>query len=607
MIKKRKILSLIICLMLLPGEMGFLGYLSPDFVYSADESVSPEESEAQKDESSQKTEAPDEEADDSQDSKESQEGQDPKVSEDVKESEEKDDSAKTEEKTEEKIGEEQSAEEKESQPSKKEDKKEDTKEEKPEEGKTVTEDQKGDQKKEGPLNPETVDANSEDNPLNPKEGEEEDEKAEEEQQIEAYVPLLEYFDENFGTPLLYPLPSEAPITEEFGAVDYLHPTGHMGLDFGAAFGTPILAAESGVVTKAEYYGGYGYCVFINHGNSTETRYGHMSEMNVKEGDKVRRGQQIGRVGSTGHSTGPHLHFEVIFRGLFASPRLYIGLPQYIPTRKETTVDGMRVILETEYGAFDRDWQLEVTPSSPGKNNQATWAIDDIREEGKNPVKSYTFNIKVLDMDGNEMKPEGDSPLNITFDAPDNLEKNLNFGAYHMEDNPKITILKPSQLDTSHEQVVAFSGATPIEDGGEHQREKHPSVFKAQFLEIAGVSGEGNKEMTVKTNSLSYFTVEYTYDAKRFVLKDSNRASLKDILDKVGLLGEVTKWEIDEKDETIIKLVEEQDGVYVEAYKVFEESHPLRVTINDIQYEIGISNRYDPQEENKEKDIKANTN
>jgi murein DD-endopeptidase MepM/ murein hydrolase activator NlpD len=85
---------------------------------------------------------------------------------------------------------------------------------------------------------------------------------------------------------------------------------HSGVDIGASNGTAIYAAASGTVVLAQYYGGYGNCVMINHGNGYTTLYGHMSSIAVSSGQTVSQGQTVGYVGSTGNSTGPHLHFEV---------------------------------------------------------------------------------------------------------------------------------------------------------------------------------------------------------------------------------------------------------------------------------------------------------
>jgi murein DD-endopeptidase MepM/ murein hydrolase activator NlpD len=89
-------------------------------------------------------------------------------------------------------------------------------------------------------------------------------------------------------------------------------TRHQGIDLGAPKGAPVLAADSGYVVQAGWSNvGYGNMILINHGNGYLTRYGHLSAFNVEVGDSVKKGQLIGRVGSTGNSTGPHLHFEII--------------------------------------------------------------------------------------------------------------------------------------------------------------------------------------------------------------------------------------------------------------------------------------------------------
>jgi murein DD-endopeptidase MepM/ murein hydrolase activator NlpD len=116
-----------------------------------------------------------------------------------------------------------------------------------------------------------------------------------------------------GGGIVFPLSVAAPITSLFGW--RVHPiTGdhrfHAGTDIGAPTGTPILAAARGQVETASWIGGYGLAVIINHSSAQQTLYGHMSEILVQPGQVVEPGTVIGRVGSTGNSTGPHLHFEV---------------------------------------------------------------------------------------------------------------------------------------------------------------------------------------------------------------------------------------------------------------------------------------------------------
>lgn len=99
---------------------------------------------------------------------------------------------------------------------------------------------------------------------------------------------------------------------------------HEGIDFVADPGTPILAAAPGIVLRAERHSEYGNLVEIDHGNGLVTRYAHASQVFVKTGEFVKRSQQIAAVGSTGRSTGPHLHFEVRINGVAQNPKRFLG-------------------------------------------------------------------------------------------------------------------------------------------------------------------------------------------------------------------------------------------------------------------------------------------
>ncbi|GAC1632584.1 MAG: M23 family metallopeptidase [Nevskia sp.] len=100
-------------------------------------------------------------------------------------------------------------------------------------------------------------------------------------------------------------------------------TNHPGIDFAAAEGSEVLAVASGIVTEAGERNGYGELVEINHGNGYVTRYGHNSRLLVKVGDRVIKGQRISLMGSTGRSTGPHVHFELVLNGNTVNPEQYI--------------------------------------------------------------------------------------------------------------------------------------------------------------------------------------------------------------------------------------------------------------------------------------------
>jgi murein DD-endopeptidase MepM/ murein hydrolase activator NlpD len=99
---------------------------------------------------------------------------------------------------------------------------------------------------------------------------------------------------------------------------------HSGLDFPAEIGTAILAAAGGLVRTAEKHPAYGNMVEVDHGNGLVTRYAHASRLLARVGDLVRRGQKIAEVGSTGRSTGPHLHFEVLVQGVQQNPSKFLA-------------------------------------------------------------------------------------------------------------------------------------------------------------------------------------------------------------------------------------------------------------------------------------------
>lgn len=128
-------------------------------------------------------------------------------------------------------------------------------------------------------------------------------------------------------PLRKPLAGDLEMSSPFGVrIDpFVHsPSMHTGMDLHAAAGDPIYATAAGKVIKAGWEGGYGQMVEIDHGEGLSTRYGHMSSIGVTVGQKVRAGQVIGRVGSTGRSTGAHLHYETRINGEAVNPERFLA-------------------------------------------------------------------------------------------------------------------------------------------------------------------------------------------------------------------------------------------------------------------------------------------
>lgn len=125
-----------------------------------------------------------------------------------------------------------------------------------------------------------------------------------------------------GVGLNHPLPG-ARVTSEFGWREWSG-TFHTGIDLAAASGTPIYACAGGTVEYVGWYGGGGQTVIVNHGSGVRTMYEHMSGYAVSQGQQVSAGQVVGYVGSTGNSTGPHLHLNVEINGTCVNPRAYIN-------------------------------------------------------------------------------------------------------------------------------------------------------------------------------------------------------------------------------------------------------------------------------------------
>lgn len=129
-----------------------------------------------------------------------------------------------------------------------------------------------------------------------------------------------------GGEMLWPVPGEYTITSPFG--NRLHPITkqykmHTGIDIGAPMNTPIVAAQTGTIVYANWYGGYGKTIIVDHGGGHTTLYAHLNQILGDVGSVVKKGDMIGKMGTTGVSTGSHLHFEVRINGDYVDPYPYI--------------------------------------------------------------------------------------------------------------------------------------------------------------------------------------------------------------------------------------------------------------------------------------------
>ena len=130
-----------------------------------------------------------------------------------------------------------------------------------------------------------------------------------------------YKKADLGITLIKPV--SGIISSRFGAVSSIRSSRHTGLDIATNKGTPIAAAASGIVSFSGRKGSYGNMIIIDHGNGVQTYYGHCNTLIAKAGQTISQGQKIATVGSTGNSTGPHLHFEVRINGVAYNPQNYL--------------------------------------------------------------------------------------------------------------------------------------------------------------------------------------------------------------------------------------------------------------------------------------------
>jgi murein DD-endopeptidase MepM/ murein hydrolase activator NlpD len=206
-------------------------------------------------------------------------------------------------------------------------------------------------------------------------------------------------------------PVDGPVGSGFGMrTDPFteRPALHTGLDFPADSGTPILAAAGGVVIAAGRHTAYGQMLEIDHGSGLVTRYAHASKLLVKRGDLVRRGQTVALVGSTGRSTGPHLHFEVLVEGVHQNPAKFLAGGDVALARLAATRSAARGVAEArgvESGAAPRLQRrtrggrigldgtrrapavADADPGLPAEPHVAQAPDPDIRQSQRPPVEA----------------------------------------------------------------------------------------------------------------------------------------------------------------------------------------------------------------------------
>ena len=202
-----------------------------------------------------------------------------------------------------------------------------------------------------------------------------------------YVPGFTVIESELGGAHAWPVPEHFDVTQGYGDQ-------HAALDIAADTGTPVVAADDGTVTVTQTWNGvvtkgdnnsYGNMVQVTHADGTVTLYAHLSEINVRQGDTVVRGQQIGRVGSTGNSSGPHLHFEVRSNGSKVDPMAYITEDSTDAEKK------FEELLEQYGGCIGEDGQLHTIDGREAIDK----TLAEIAEEaGLNLPVFYANNVTV---------------------------------------------------------------------------------------------------------------------------------------------------------------------------------------------------------------------
>jgi murein DD-endopeptidase MepM/ murein hydrolase activator NlpD len=150
--------------------------------------------------------------------------------------------------------------------------------------------------------------------------------AQQRQLVAAAARLLGSYEPPLEQGYIWPLREPGRLSSYYGWRSLFGTSFHAGVDIALPTGNAIIAVRSGRVSRAGWIGAYGNAVFLDHGDGSQTRYAHMSQLLVAPGQTVAQGEVLGLVGSTGVSTGPHLHFELRFSGRSVDPLGYLPQP-----------------------------------------------------------------------------------------------------------------------------------------------------------------------------------------------------------------------------------------------------------------------------------------
>lgn len=218
-------------------------------------------------------------------------------------------------------------------------------------------------------------------------------------------------------------------------------------------------------------------------------------------------------------------------------------------RLEAQTDGVTVKVNAEPGTFPENVSLVVQTVGTDEEQEANAAVDEVRDGNVNVAASYTFDIKVLDIEGNEVQPAEGRKVNISFELDCASDANLTADVYHIEEN-----------------------------------ESTDEALSAEKLET-----ETNREessVTAVTDGFSLYTVEFTYNSLQYVLDGGEKILLATILESLGLSGEVETVEV--SNEELFSATEEDGEWFITSHKAFNTDEWMKVTINGTEYEIKVT-------------------
>nr|MCR4658648.1 hypothetical protein [Lachnospiraceae bacterium] len=252
-----------------------------------------------------------------------------------------------------------------------------------------------------------------------------------------------------------------------------------------------------------------------------------------------------------------------------------GKISYPAFGKSRSLGGVKITVEADEGVFPEGAVFSVEKVTKEQERKAEEAVEEKRSEDQNVAVSYTYDIKVLDEDGNEIQPADESKVKVSFKLEEVADENLETNIYHITESDASNL--PPDGTSDSEQTKSL----PLEGKGDH--EAVDEVFVAEKLTV-----ETNGDTaTAETDGFSLYTVEFTYNDLQYVMPGDSEIALSEILDKVGLAGEVT--EVSVSDSSLFSAEKNDSGEWiVTTHQSFNTNEWMKVTINDVVYEITVT-------------------